>query len=245
MSRLFVEASDMKASGSQPVAALPFSLSCWFKVASDPGAGNQWPILGLFGAASDIWLAAYYSGTQRLVRVYYNTSWRGSSNNLTQQWVIGQWHHVLLTVADANARVIYLDNGNYDNQTGGVALDSTGTLDVGYSADGNANFQYFDGAVAEVAVWNVSLSAAEAAILSKGYAAPFVRPSALQFYAPLWGRHSPEPDLRKGNALTLTNSPTAATHSPVRGLRRLGRFDDSSIAMLMGHYLAYSGGTLL
>jgi hypothetical protein len=126
-----------------------------------------------------------------------------------------------------------------------VAVDSTGTLDIGYSDQGNANFQYFDGAIAEVAMWNVSLTAAEAAILSKGYVAPHVRPDSLTFYAPLWGRHDPEAELIARNTLTLTNSPTAATHSPVRGLRRLGRFSDSAAGVLLGQYLAYSGGTLL
>jgi hypothetical protein len=82
-------------------------------------------------------------------------------------------------------------------------------------------------------------------MLSKGFVAPFVRPDALMFYAPMWGRHDPEIELIARNTLTLTNSPAYSTHPPVRGLRRLGRFDDSSIAMLMGHYLAYSGGTLL
>lgn len=66
------------------------------------------------------------------------------------------------------------------------------------------------GSLAEIALWNVYLTAAEQATLSRGFSPLFVRPSALVFYAPLIGRNSPETDLRGGLTGTVTGATTGA-----------------------------------
>jgi hypothetical protein len=71
---------------------------------------------------------------------------------------------------------------------------------------------YFDGLVAEAAIWNVALTAADVAMLNKGYSPMMVRPSALLAYWPLMGRYPTELDLFGGFPLTLTNSPAQAAH---------------------------------
>lgn len=244
MARNFINASSEKASTSTvPVTALPFSFACWFRCSSTPASSYGWPLLGLHGATADIWIQAYYSSIfGRRLQVMYNTNYRGEGD---ADWSENTWHHAVLTVADADNRVLRLDGSAYNNSAGGVAINSSGTFDVGYSPNGGSGYQYHNGDIAEVSVWNVSLTDAETTILSKGFVAPFVRPDSLVFYAPMWGYHDPEAELIAGNTLTLTNTPAYANNPPLRRLRRLGRFDDSASGLLLGSDLVYSGGTLL
>jgi hypothetical protein len=74
---------------------------------------------------------------------------------------------------------------------------------------------YFDGRIAEVAIWNVALTDAENAALGRGVSPLLIRPQNLVFYAPLLGRADPEPDLSGGANLTLVNNPPPAVHPRV------------------------------
>jgi hypothetical protein len=71
------------------------------------------------------------------------------------------------------------------------------------------------GAIAEVAVWLVTLTTAEMVALSKGASPLKVRPADLYHYHPVWGG-SPEIDLVNPSVtLNISGSPTVANHAPV------------------------------
>ena len=71
------------------------------------------------------------------------------------------------------------------------------------------------GRIAEVALWDVALSAAEVAALASGVTPLHMRPGNLVAYWPVWGLHSPEIDLTSnGNNMTVTG-PVKAGHAPV------------------------------
>lgn len=77
----------------------------------------------------------------------------------------------------------------------------------------------FAGTIAEVAVWNIGLTAGEASSLGNGAPPSLVHANTLVGYWPLYGISSPEVDL-SGGKLNATLSGTAATnHAPVRGIQ--------------------------
>jgi hypothetical protein len=65
------------------------------------------------------------------------------------------------------------------------------------------------GAIADVAYWNVAISAAEVASLTRGFTPDQIRPQSLQFYAPLVRDLS---DVRGGRTITNVNTATVASH---------------------------------
>ena len=65
------------------------------------------------------------------------------------------------------------------------------------------------GQIAEVGIWNVALTAAEIASLSKGMTCDKVRPESLVFYAPLVRDLI---DAKGGLAITNNNGATVAPH---------------------------------
>ena len=72
------------------------------------------------------------------------------------------------------------------------------------------------GHIAEAAIWNVALTAAEVTVLAKGVSPLFIRRQNLVAYWPLYGLHSPETDFSGNNrVMTLNNGPTRGNHPPV------------------------------
>lgn len=72
---------------------------------------------------------------------------------------------------------------------------------------------YFDGDIAEAAIWNVALSDAEIAMLAKGLSPLRVRPASLVSYVPMNGAASPVIDIVAG-AGWAPSGITAASSNP-------------------------------
>ena len=99
-----------------------------------------------------------------------------------------------------------------ENTTTAQAISySTGHILVGANNNSSPG-EVLDGDVAECAIWNVALTAAERAILAAGYSPLFVSPANLLLYAPLIGRYNPEIDLIGALSGTLVNTPVNAAH---------------------------------
>ena len=114
----------------------------------------------------------------------------------------------------AGAISVYVNGTQEGAATSNVTLASnTNDLLLGYR-DVSAASEIWSGDLAEFAVWNVALTAAECAALAKGVSPLLIRPQSLQYYAPLWGRASAEHDLRNGNGGTVTGT-SASDHPPM------------------------------
>jgi len=85
----------------------------------------------------------------------------------------------------------------------GLSRFSIGTLER------QSSFGYLAGSIAETAIWNVELTAAEIASLAAGFTPDQIRPQSLQFYAPLIRNLA---DLRLGRTITNVNGATVSTH---------------------------------
>ncbi len=141
----------------------------------------------------------------------------GSTQNATSSatFAAGEWRHVCGVFSSATSRTIYMDGGNSGTSTTSITpaaiMDST---TVGVRLD-NTPIQYADGRLAEAAIWNVALTAAEVASLAKGASPATVRPESLVFYAPLVRELV---EVVGGLTMTATGSPTVAAHPRVYGL---------------------------
>jgi hypothetical protein len=87
--------------------------------------------------------------------------------------------------------------------TGSFPSDAAESLLLGFAGIG---LNRMDGPLAEAAMWDILLTAAEWDILGKRYSPLLVRPQNLVFYAPLFGNYSPEIDVVGGNLGTITGA---------------------------------------
>jgi hypothetical protein len=213
------------------VGASQASFSYWMYIPTSVPASEAQP----FGEGSQL------DGTQQWYSV---VSASGSANKVLVHWwqsvplnhdvvvVCGTtlsantWYNVVGTYNGASALAYIYLNGSYCNFSGtglGVlACAGSGCSDVpdvcfgGYAGTGDpgtCSNPTFPGIVAEAAVWNVELTPPEAESL--GTVCPErVHGTALIGYWPLYGAHSPEPDL-SGNVKNGTVTGTSvANHAP-------------------------------
>jgi hypothetical protein len=123
----------------------------------------------------------------------YNRQMSGSTFS---EWTFSrpaasEWHHVIWAY-DGNSATVdpiaYLDGVAQtltQTGTGTTPVDESATSwNIGNRSTDDRNW---DGALAELAIWNVMLSADEAAALAKGASPLMVRPQALIEYVPMIG----------------------------------------------------------
>lgn len=121
------------------------------------------------------------------------------------------WNHAAGVYSSSTSRTAYA------NGTAGTA----NTTSVTPSGMDNVNIgvrwyttlaEYFQGRVAEAAIWSAALTAAEIVSLNKGFRPYRIRPQSLVFYAPLLRNLQ---DLRAALALTNNASATVIEHPRV------------------------------
>jgi hypothetical protein len=97
----------------------------------------------------------------------------------------GVWQHLCGVLTSASDRTVYLNGGNSGNDTTSVTPTSLNRVRIGGAGVDVGGDTFFDGKVAEAAIWNVALTSAEVAMLALGFSPALIRPTALRFYAPL------------------------------------------------------------
>ena len=123
---------------------------------------------------------------------------------------VGDWHQLTLTYdygSTSNDPVFYIDGSSVTitaelGTPSGSLNSETQTCLLGNRADGTRGW---DGMLAEAALWNVVLTASQAAAIGKGVS-PLAYPTGLVGYWPLMGRYSPEINLVAGNTGSLTGT---------------------------------------
>lgn len=127
------------------------------------------------------------------------------------------WHHLCIVyeaVAGTNP-AIYTDGVPQavtpaGGPTSGSPLTNTDAYVIGNR--GNDNARAWDGRLAEFAIWDELLSAAECGALARGASPATIRADKLVAYWPLWGSATPEPGL-PGGPVAVTNA-LGADHAP-------------------------------
>ena len=207
MARDFNGSTDKAQPSSPPFTAAPFTVSGWFNhgssqtgtifSVSDGTTGNHFFNMRVTAGTPDVLTFNAVEGGQ--------DSLSGSTEVTT-----GAWHHAAFVARAANDREIYLDGASEGTSSVSKAPTGIDQGAVGVLLWDAGPVNYFDGLLAEIAIWNVGLSNGEIAALSKGFSPLLIRSQSLIFYAPLIGRLSPEPSVVNPNFnLTLTGTSRA------------------------------------
>lgn len=122
------------------------------------------------------------------------------------------WFFSAGVFSSATDRTGYIDTTSQNNTTTSGTATTWDTVAIGARASSGAWAYYFTGRLAEAAVWDVALTAAEIDSLYKGFKPTRVRPQSLKFYSPLIRNLQ---DVRGGLTLTNNNSATVADHPRV------------------------------
>lgn len=205
MSYDFVAASSQYILSNASFAAitLPVTLSCWMRP-DLTGTSRYSFSLSRASLASSIGLGQ--DATNYLCAIHNYGPTNGISQYTTSTLTVGTWYHVLGIFTSGTSRTVYVDG------VAGTTNTTTVTVAAGFDRPTvgcrNRNTSYdsfFDGKVAECAVWNVSLTTDEIISLSKGFKPTLIRPQSLKYYAPLAGNAN---NFKDNVAPTLTNGPT-------------------------------------
>lgn len=200
-------------------ATSPLTISAWFNADAFPT--TNWVVNVIAGVWDDD-VAAYTGiyigimqagdGNDYLCAVHRNGGAQSyavipTSGNIST----GTWYHALGTFPDDDSREIYL-NANQGADQGGTQTPANITDTSIGCALRNSDAGYWDGYLAEVAIWNVVLGAGEIAALAAGYSPLFIRPASLDCYAPLVSNFQ---DVVNGTDFAYANPPSVSSHIPI------------------------------
>lgn len=135
-----------------------------------------------------------------------NLTTTNSVASMSTAYSINTWYH-LVGVFYSNAnRELYVDGVFQAGNTASITDAAHGLPTIGCRRRINSFDIFFNGKIAEAAVWNITLNSSEINSLYKGYKATKVRPENLVYYAPL---------VRSGNDETSANIPTLVNNPVV------------------------------
>jgi hypothetical protein len=104
-------------------------------------------------------------------------------------------------------------NGTTVGSTTPSGLTTTGIISAYFGARFSTTIgAYMPGTIAEAAIWNIALAAADINSLSKGISPLLIHPQNLVMYAPLIRNLQ---DIKHGYPLINNNAATVATHPKI------------------------------
>lgn len=215
MARSFVAASTQHLLVSAaPVTAMPLSMACWFKASDTTTSRCLMSISD--GAGDNAWYRLNIRGDVGGDPIEANARNGGANDRFVQStagYTTSGWYHGCAVFTSTTSRTIYLNGGNSaTDTTSGSAPSGMTTTTIGKRS--SANSALMNGVISHATIWNVALTASEAAVLARG-ASPFtVRPASIVGYWFL-GFSSPEVDWSKNkNNMTVTGA-TVVDSAPV------------------------------
>ncbi len=217
MARLFDDGTtDLLLNANAVVSSYPFSMGGWMNT-NDDGINEAIISIGDTATDNELW-SLILRGDLAGDNIYFRSRDGGSNKNAitTSGITVDTWHHILGVGTNATDRKVYLDGGN----VGSDAINSTPSgLDataIGINVRDNS-ISPFSGLLAEMAIWNINLTAAEGAILAAGYSPLFVRPANLVAYWSLirdtvGDGTGNDNDIVGGFTMAPVNTPTIGAH---------------------------------
>ena len=202
----------LESTATPPAVGPPLSIAAWFNGTTFTGGRTVAGLARSSGTTQRLALVASEGVIAAVSQSSGQTRSAGSSGSVTA----GAWTHGLAVFASSTSRAAYRDGTNKGTNTQSSSPTGVNRTDVGATYISAAVAHYFSGDIAEVAMWNVALTDADALILSKGIPPYLVKGENLVCYWPLLGRYSPEISLLGGFDLTLNNAPAVAVHPPMR-----------------------------
>ncbi len=188
----------------------PASLACWFKASAATTTQALMALSTSGGVGRHVLFAAGGSPGAPLSLSTVNDGGGTVSGacNTTTGYSAGTWFHAAGVLVQSYDRRVYINGGSVgtDSTDVGPITPNRTSIAARYN---NTVGAFFDGSIADAAIWDAGLTAAEVGELAAGYSPLFVRPQSLVFYAPLVrGLQEPVGSL----GLTNVNTATVAPH---------------------------------
>jgi hypothetical protein len=216
MAYSFVAANSQYIVGSYSSRTFaPLTLSVWYRRAATSSTIMGVVNLGRAGGSTQALrrrqaLDTSASNAQTLNATSFNGTTTATSTSPANSETLNAYNNGVGVFAAASRQA------TLNNQAGTADTAAVNPTDLAFlyisgialAAVGN----FLNGQAAEVAVWEVELTADEVASLSKGFKPSRIRPQSLLYYAPLIRDLN---EVRSGLALTNTNSATVADHPRV------------------------------
>lgn len=192
---------------SPTVTAVPLTFACWFNSDSDSET-NYLVSLGKSSVGNH-----YFALWQSRDSLRATTRAVSAANSSTTTVAASTWHHGAGVFATTSSRTVYLDGvaGSANTATktpSGVDVLRIGATGTSSPETNNA----MKGKLAEVAIWNVALTAADIATLAEGFLPTFIKPESLISYYPLVRDYS---DRLGNNSVTESQTVTFAEHTRI------------------------------
>jgi hypothetical protein len=207
VARSFASASSQYLAGSPPLTAPPFSLAARVKYPSTGANRNAFSLH--HNGSSTRWSGGVDSSGNSIIRTMTGTSTGAAVPTGVWTWLVCVWRA-------HNDRSLWVNTSETTNTSNLAPSNTPDELTIACNRSNTGTLQQFwNGEIAEAAMYDAGLGAADVAMLVAGASPLGVRAGNLVSYWPLLGRASPEIDLVGRFELSLVNSPTTADHPPV------------------------------
>lgn len=216
MSRSFNGSSDKLSYAGAAITATPLTMAAWIKRGTAGTSAGTVMFLGNSGSVGNVnhWRVnrAFTDDGNASVTASTCGPTSGASNATCTRsitdWPEDTWGHVAGVFGSDTSRYGYAQ-GVASTETTASKTPSGANITTLGKQDNITGASWFSGEMAEAAIWNVALDAAEIAALAAGVCPLLVRPTSLVSYWPIIGQYSPEIDMKGGYGLTVTGTSTA------------------------------------
>lgn len=159
----------------------PFTINCWFNLATINAQRN---LVLLHNTTNAYRFALFTNASNQLVLVAVDSGGTTQTTLTAATVSASAWYMATGVFTSATSRTVYL---NAANATTGTASRTPSTptrmlFGAQYAGSTTANL---NGSIAEVAIWDAALTAAEISSIYTTTKAPLIRPANLQIYYPL------------------------------------------------------------
>jgi hypothetical protein len=194
MARLFTAASsEYLEHGAAPLSAEPAIIMAWAK-----GTGVSQAVAAIGASAGSTRLSLAINASGQLIAQTVDTSNTGASSTSAAAVNDGAWHHLAAIFRSATDRQAVADGVAATINTTSITLGTVNRFDVGTRYVTGTRGAFYNGTIAEVAIFNAVPSNALdiIAAIAGRWATPLDFKSAgLILYSHIWGYSSPEKDL--------------------------------------------------
>jgi len=204
----FVRTSSQHITGNISNVDVPLTMAMWF---NRTNISNNASLLAL----DTIGVTNYHqvlqnAGNAQIIAQTNNGTQVAQQSTSGANVVAGTWQHGVGRFTAITNRRVFLD-GVIGASSGTSRVVTNNRLNIG-ARESSGVGSYMLGELAEVAVWQASLTEDEITSLSKGFRPTRIRPQSLVYYVPLVRNLT---EVRSALALTANNGPTVADHPRV------------------------------
>lgn len=177
--------SDYAELASAPITTTPLTMACWFQKADVTTTSCLLGLTYHSGSEGFVLYAAGATGGDPVAATTLNNA--GSDTAVSASgFTANTWYHAGGTWASAASRTAWIGGtaGSADTNSR-TPITNPNRTTLGALRQNGTLTSFHNGWIAEAAIWNVVLDAAEMGALAKGVIPKLIRPASLVFYAPL------------------------------------------------------------